>query len=217
MSESIDRQRVTLAELKSGIRLRDGRMAVLIIGAKEAGAGGDEAPVPGTVGGLADGAFAIEVQLTAAGGTPLAAEPVRIVDPDSGQDVGKPGVTDERGVLRARVPEQKEYEFHAVAFGVEHDDPWGAAAPIAAAGQEHSVLFVALTDRAGSPLANENVTVKDEAGSEHPGQTDGEGCLRLVTDPGVYELRVRENTFVAHTLFTSDLGDEPKPYRFSLS
>ncbi len=204
MSESVETRQVTLAELKSGIRLGESK-GVLIIGAKE-----------GTEGGDPDGAWAIEVQLHAAGGTPLACERVRIVDPGTGKQVGTEAVTDDKGVLRARVPEQKEYHFVPVEDdAVHHDDPW-AGSGAAAAGQEHSLLFVLLTDASGAPLASEKVTVKDEAGGEHPAQTDGEGRMRLVTDPGVYELRVRGNTFVAHTLFTSDLGEEPQPYRFTL-
>lgn len=204
MSESVDAQHVALAELKSGIRLGESK-AVLIIGAKEGAEGGDP-----------DGAYAIEVQLHAAGGTPLACERVRIVDPDSAKQVGTEAVTDDKGVLRARVPEQKEYHFVPVGDdAVHHDDPW-AGSGAAAAGQEHSLLFVLLTDAGGAPVPRESVAVRDESGSEHPAQTDDEGRIRLVTDPGVYELRVRGNTFVAHTLFTSDLGEEPEPYRFTL-
>jgi hypothetical protein len=204
MSESIETQHVTLAELKAGIQLADPK-AVLVIGARE-----------GTPGGDPEGAYAIEVQLHAAGGTPLATERVRIVDPDTNQQIGTVAVTDANGIVRARVPEEKEYHFVPVGDdAVDHENPW-AASGAAAAGQDHCLLFVMLADAGGAPLAGETVTVKDEAGAEHSARTDDEGCIRLVTDPGAYELLIRKNKFVAHTLFMSDLGDDPVPYRFTL-
>ena len=78
-------------------------------------------------------------------------------------------------------------------------------------------MFVALTDESGQPLKGEKVNVKDESGSAHELVTDEEGHLRLAADPGAYELEVRGKTFVAHTLFTTDLDDDPQPYRFTLA
>ena len=88
-SGSSETRQVTLAQLQSGVQLRVGQKSVLVVSAP----------------------FAIEVQLTAAGGAPLAGERVRIIDPDTNEQVGKPVMTDKHGVLRARVPEQKEYHF----------------------------------------------------------------------------------------------------------
>lgn len=210
MSESggSESRRVTPEQLKSGVQLSAGRKFVLVVDRVKVG-GSDE-------GGLPDAPYAIEVQLTAAGGTPLAAERVRIVDPDSGEQIGDPGRTDEHGILRARVPEQKEYHFFPLPDDAEdHPDPWSAFAP-APAGQEHSVLFVVLSDESGQPLKGEKVNVKDESGTAHELVTDDEGHIRLATDPGVYQLEVKGSTFVAHTLFTTDLGDDPQPYRFTL-
>jgi len=187
---------VTSAQLKAGVQLRVGQKTTLVL----------RAP------------YAIEVQLTAPGGTPLAAERVRIVDPDTNEQVGQPVRTDEQGVLRARVPEQKEYHFFPVPDEpVEDPDPWSVRGPAATAGQEHGLLFVALTDESGQPLKDEKLEVKDESGSAQEVVTDEEGQIRLTTDPGVYELRVSGKTFLAHTVFASDiLGDDPPPYRFTL-
>ena len=195
-SGSSETRQVTLAQLQSGVQLRVGQKSVLVVSAP----------------------FAIEVQLTAAGGTPLAAERVRIVDPDTNEQVGKPVMTDKHGVLRARVPKQKEYHFLPMPDEPKEDpDPWSAHGPAATIPEEHSLLFVALTDESGQPLKGEKVNVKDESGSAHELVTDEEGHLRLAADPGVYELEVRGKTFVAHTLFTTDLGDDPQPYRFTLA
>jgi carboxypeptidase family protein len=200
-SGSSETRQVSLELLKSGVQLRVGQKSVLVVDRHQTNA-----------------PFAVEVQLTAAGGTPLAGERVRIIDPDTNEQVGQPVTTDKRGVLRAGVPEQKEYQFFPVADEpVEPPDPWSAHGPAATIPQEHSLLFVVLTDESAQPLKGEKVNVKDESGSANEVVTDDDGHVRLTTDPGVYELEVRGKTFVAHTLFTTDLGDEPQPYRFTLA
>jgi hypothetical protein len=176
-------------------------------------------PAPGTVGGIDGAEFEIHVQLTAAGGTPLAAEKVLVIDPLTEEQIGSPAVTDEKGILRARVPEQKEYLFLSAAEGKEErsSSPWSDLQPPHVAGDEHSVLFVALAGADGSPLKGEKVSVKGEAGDAQEMTTDDLGHIRLVTEPGVYQLELKGKSFVAHTLFSSDLGEEARPYKFSLS
>src|SRR5207237_10715578 len=88
-SGSSETRQVTLAQLQSGVQLRVGQKSVLVVSAP----------------------FAIEVHLTAAGGTPLAGERVRIVDPATNEQVGKPVMTAKHDVLRDLVPEQKEAHF----------------------------------------------------------------------------------------------------------
>ena len=206
-SESPETRQVTPAQLKSGVQLTVGQKFVLVVGGTQ----------PTTSeGGSPDGAFAIEVQLTASGGTPLASERVRIVDPDSGEQIGQPGTTDEQGVLRARVPEEKEYHFFPMPDGAEDPTNPFSAHETGAIHQEHSLLFVALTDGSGQPLKGEKVNVKDESGAAQELVTDHEGQIRLSADPGVYELEVGGTTLVAHTLFTADFGDDPQPYRFTV-
>jgi hypothetical protein len=195
-SGSSETRQVTQSDLKSGVQLSVGQKFVLTVNAP----------------------FALEVQLTAAGGTPLAAERVRIVDPDTNEEVGPPVRTDQHGILRARVPAEKEYHFFPVPEEpAEHSSPLSPHASAGAIPQEHSVLFVALTAENGEPLRGEQVNVKDESGSAHDVATDDDGHIRLTTDPGLYELSVRGKIFVAHTLFTTDLGDDPQPYRFTLT
>jgi hypothetical protein len=178
---------------------------------------GEKKPEPGTEGGLPDAQYVIEVQLTAAGGTPLANESVKIVDPDSGAQIGEPGVTDENGVLRAGVPEQKEYHFYSVETGEEEGaEPWSDHDHEQMTPQDHSVLAICLIDAGGQPLAGESFEVKDADGTSHEAQTDDQGEVRLGLDAGVYTLVVRGKEFIAHTVFSGDLDGLPQPYKFSV-
>jgi hypothetical protein len=159
------------------------------------------------------------MQLHAAGGTPLVAERVRIHDPDTGKPVGDDGVTDEEGVLRARVPEEKEYEIHVVDVGgEEHPDAFDDHAhPLPAHlphPDEHPVLHVVFLDAAGAPLKGEAVKVKDEHGKAQEVKTDEGGVIDLVVEAGPFMLELRSKSFQAHTVFSGDLVEEGAPYKF---
>jgi hypothetical protein len=188
-------------------------------GGDEEGSNGAPGLAPGTPGGMEDGAFVIELQLHAAGGTPLAHERVRIHDPDTGEQIGSPGVTDENGVLRARVPAEKEYHLHLDTdapgedpdmFG-DHEHPLAGHLPHP---DEHAVLHVAFFDSKGAPLKGEAVQVKDEHGQPQELKTDENGTLDLVVDPGLFTLETRGASFVAHSVFSGDLVGDGAPYRF---
>jgi len=240
----VEENSVTLADLKSGVQLRAGHEVLLIVSdghgstlLKSAG-GWDEdeaaaesaaetgesdaeeaGPAPGTVGGVEGGAYVIEVQLHAAGGTPLAHERVRIHDPDTGEEVGEPGVTDENGVLKARVPADKEYAIHIDADAPEeypdafsdHEHPLAAHLPYP---DEHAVLHVALLDAQGDPLKSETVQVKDEAGTAQELKTDDRGTIELQVEHGLFTLQVRGKELVAHSVLSGELSGEDAPYRF---
>ncbi|HYV67849.1 MAG TPA: hypothetical protein VE964_16535, partial [Myxococcales bacterium] len=79
MSGEIQRKSVDLAQLRAGVQLRTGQRYLLVV-----------KNVKGR-NGAGDG-FVLEVQLHAAGGTPLANERVRIHDPDTGEPVGAAAV-----------------------------------------------------------------------------------------------------------------------------
>jgi hypothetical protein len=181
----------------------------------------EPADPPGTVGGIPGSEFSIEIQLFAEGGTPLAAERVRVVDPDSKEEVGKPGVSDEAGVFRAGVPEEKEYQLFAVIGGKEQEiDAWSAAGsppsdPVA--GDEHPMLIVLVVDGKGTPLAGEKVHVKAETGDEWDLETDARGRVALECEPGLFTVTARGIDLLAHSVFNGDLFDETAPCRLEVS
>jgi len=234
VSTEVETKSVELTEIEAGVHLHAGHPVVLVVnglkGRKrylkdaegENAAAGDRALEPGTPGGTKDGAFAIELQLHAAGGTPLAHERVRIHDPDTGQQVGEPAVTDENGVLKARVPADKEYEIHLDAdASEEHPDAFGEQDhPLAAQlphPDEHAVLHVAFLDAKDQPLKGEPVKVKDEHGQSQEVKTDERGQFELVVDHGPFTLEARGASFLAHSVLSGDLGEQGAPYRFVVS
>ncbi len=234
MAEEIEQKAVELAEAKAGVSLRAGHPVVLVINglkgnpqfrkaasrraegsASDAGGDGQESDAPdGT-----KNAFAIEVQLTAAGGTPMANERVRLYDPDTGQPVGEPVVTDEKGVLRAKVSAEKDY--HVVVendLPEEHELPsldvdQGAHEP---SSSEHWMLSVELLDAAQAPIKGEKVHVKGEHGAEFDAVTDDEGCFHELAELGVYNLTVRGKSFAAHTILHEDRQGTEIGYRFTV-
>jgi hypothetical protein len=206
-SDNTEVRSVELSELKAGVTLRTGRRVVLVVN----GAKGSSRYRPKA----GEDGFTIEVTLHAAGGTPMAHERIRIVDPDTGNPVGEPVLTDEEGVLRAKVPEEKEY--HLV---VENEEAGQDELPDldlgghAKGADEHSVLSVELLDGDRQPLKGEKVQVKGEHGEGFEVTTGDDGCFHELAESGVYELTVRGNSFKAHTIFHDDRGDSAAPYRF---
>ena len=232
VSGEIEEKACELAEVKAGLQFKAGHPVHLIVngikGSRRYGrpkqdshgtAGGAAALAPGTPGGVKDGKFEIEMQLHAAGGTPLIAERVRVHDPDTGKPVGDDGVTDEEGVLRARVPEEKEYEIHIVAEGGEehpdafddHVHPLPAHLPHP---DEHPLLHVIFLDAKGEPLKGEPVKVNDEHGTAQEVKTDYSGVIDMVVEAGPFMLELRSRSFQAHSVFSGDLVEEGAPYKF---
>jgi len=206
-SGNTETKSVALAEVKAGVVLRTGHRVVLVVS--------DAKGSSRYRGKPAEGGFTLEVTLHAAGGTPMAHERIRIVDPDSGQPVGEPVVTDEEGVLRAKVPEEKEYHLVVESEEAEQDElPALDLGGHERGSDEHSVLSVELLDAEGKPLQGEKVQVKGEQGAGFEVVTGDDGCFHELAEPGVYQLTVRGKSFKAHTIFHDDRGDSAAPYRF---
>ncbi|MGZ6124246.1 MAG: hypothetical protein ACXWLR_04755 [Myxococcales bacterium] len=211
-SDKVEVKSVELAEAKAGVMLRTGHRVVLVVngtkGSRRYRRSGEE-----------DAGFQIEITLHAKGGTPMAHERIRIVDPDTDEPVGEAVVTDEEGVLRATVPEEKEYHLVVEDEPAETDelppladDPGGHEPSTS----EHSMLSVELLDAERAPLKGERVQVKGEHGADFEVVTDDEGCFHELAENGVYELTVRGQSFKAHTIFHDDREGSEVPYRFVL-
>jgi hypothetical protein len=168
---------------------------------------------------MSSGAFVIELQLHAAAGTPLVHERVRLYDPDTQLPVGSEGTTDEDGVFRARVPEEKHYDVHIVeSDGEDHPDPFDDHVhPLPAKlphPDEHPVLHVLFLDAAKAPLKDEPVAVKDEHGGTVEAKTDESGSINLMVEAGPFTLEVRGKPFLAHSVLSGELLAEGAPYKF---
>jgi hypothetical protein len=157
---------------------------------------------------IADEIYVVAAELKQIGETLLPDHPVRIVDPDSGEQVGKDLVTDDKGVVRAEVPENKPYRIEIVDDSIEpapakefHPD-----LPMA-------VLACLFLDATGKPLANEPLEVTSN-GDAHPMETDEHGRIHADAPLGPCELKMRKQTFVAHALPAADAGKDANLYRF---
>ncbi|HUJ29454.1 MAG TPA: hypothetical protein VLW85_25715 [Myxococcales bacterium] len=185
----------------------------------KAKAGGEE-PTTGDAA-LAEKAknykFHIEVQLHAKGGTPLATEKVRIVDPDSKADVNI-GETDDKGVLRAKVPAKKDYHIfvHDQDVADTSENAFDGVAQDPAHGDRHPVLSVAVSDASGQPAKGEKVQIKGEDGFTQELATDDDGYLHVPVAHGLYTLSARGKEMLAHTVFTDDKRAEGAAYVFRL-
>ena len=192
--DEVEKRSITLAEAKAGVRLKAGHSVVLVLGHS----------------------FEIHAQLHAAGGTPLVKERVRIEDPDTGVVIGIV-TADETGVVRARVPKEKDYHFFletAGAAAAEPDPFAGLLPPPVAADDPHAVLSFALIDSKGKALADTKLQVKAPDGTAHEEVTDSNGHLLLAVSPGAFQIVANGAAFVAHTLFASEIEGDAPPYQF---
>ena len=143
-----------------------------------------------------DDVHLIAVEVTALGGTPLANHPVRVIDPATGKAVTGVLNTDAKGILRAKVPEAKQYRVEIVDDEAEHG-------PAPAHPEEKTILACQFVDADGNPLAREKVQAK--GGDELLELvTDEEGFIRAGAQLVAYELTVQGHTFQAHGMPASD-------------
>jgi hypothetical protein len=199
-------------------------------GPKDGPASGEKGEGGALAGGGADAAadaalaeaaknykFHIEVQLHAAGGTPLACEKVRIVDPDNNEPVNI-GETDDKGVLRAKVPAKKDYHIfvHDQDVGDTSENAFDGVVDDPPHGDQHPVLSVAVSDASGKPLKGEKVQIKGEDGSSQELTTDDDGYLHVPVEHGVYTLLARGKEMLAHSVFTDDKRAEGAAYLFQI-
>jgi hypothetical protein len=199
MSADVETRSVELAEIQAGVRLRTGRPVLLV------------------VKGIKEGGFLLEVQLHAAGGTPLANERVRIHDPDTGEQVGEAATTDASGVLRARVPAEKEYQIHLDDDPAEdHGHDWGDMAAPARSADRDAVLDVQIVDGAGEPVKGLAVHMRGEGKEDQEAVTGDDGRIHMAVEPGVYTLEAGGTSFVAHSVFHDEIEGGESPYRFTL-
>jgi len=152
----------------------------------------------------------IAVEVKTIGGTPLVKHLVRVLDPVTGEPIGPDVLTDDKGILRARVPEKNSYKIEIV------DEDEGEHLDHDYSGDEfdhYSVLYCELVDRDGKPLANEKITAKG-LGEQHELTTDVAGRFEIVTPAGPYDVEVRGKTLKAHTRFERHFKDDERvPYR----
>jgi len=151
-----------------------------------------------------DDVHLIAVEVKSVGGTALPNQPVRIVDPDSGAVLSGTLTTDDEGVLRARVPEEKTYRIEVLDEEAE-----GPGAPLAPS-DDAALLVCEFTDADGQALAGE--TVQARTGDQTLElTTDEEGRIQVSAHLAAYELEIRGHKFQAHGL---PAADKDNPYRF---
>ena len=152
--------------------------------------------------------IAVEVKLI--GDTPAVHHEVRILDPDSGEPIGDPVMTDDQGVLRAEVPENKEYKlelvdreptlFDSMDFALHPED-------------RGAVLRCQFVHASGEPLVEAEIHAKFEE-TEDVYTTDEDGRIEGTAQLGLYELTYGDQTFHAHSLPTEHAGRDEAVYHF---
>lgn len=135
------------------------------------------------------------------GGTLLCNHPVRVLDPDTGKVVVDDIDTDGKGVLRTRVPDDKTYRIEIL------DEAWDDLLHPFVSDDTSTILACRFVDEHGEPVADSAVEVTT-ADRTFAIETDAEGYVRYPAEAGVYELRLRGETFRAHTLLPSDLASD---------
>jgi phage protein D len=152
--------------------------------------------------------------IKAIGGTPLMNQPVQIVDPDSGEDVGEPVTTDAEGHIAVQVPENKKYGIRILDEDPGDDVPPPEAMDSYDAAQDDPPrIFVRVLDAQGKPLAGVDYEVTGKNGFSHKGKTDAEGDVEMEGVPaGSYELKIQGKQFQIPTIVSSVLRDDPAPY-----
>ena len=145
-------------------------------------------------------------EVKAIGGTPLVSHAVRVFDPETGEEVGHTH-TDEAGVLRLEVPENKKYrveivdeESEPVALRFEPDE-------------KQAVLICHFVDVAGEPIAGERVEASTGS-DELELQTDARGRIEASARLAAYQLKIRGRAFTAHAIPGADRDKDENLYRF---
>ena len=159
-----------------------------------------------------DELYVLAAEVKTIGDTPLVRHAVRILDPETGGVIEDHVMTDEAGVVRAMVPENKTYRIEIVDEEREIPPP----APLAA-NDVHGILICHFVDGDGNAVANEGVEARCED-DQFSLVTDEDGRIEAPAHLSAYDLKIRGETFTAHALLWSDRGDgEEEPlYRFVL-
>ena len=157
--------------------------------------------------------FVLAAEVKLIGDTLLKTHPVRILDPETGDVVVEWTETDDKGVVRARVPKQKDYRIEIMDFDGDQ------AQPPLAPNEEQPILLCLFVDELDQPIANLDVVSTGEDGVEKNLCTDGDGRIIVPASLlGHHLLKVSGEggvqTFDAHTQLLRDLDDESAEYRF---
>jgi hypothetical protein len=151
----------------------------------------------------------IALEVKGLGGTPLANHQVRVVDPDTGEPIGDWLETDDSGILRAQVPDDRTWRIEILDEDVE-----AAAAP-ATLPETPALLRCRFVDVAGRPVAGEPVEAAVDE-DKLALRTDENGAIDAPARLAVYRLTIRGQTFTAHALTAADAEGEQSVYRFVL-
>jgi len=144
------------------------------------------------------------------GDVPAIEHEVKIIDPDTGEVVGEPVMTDDQGVLRAEVPSNKVYHLQ---LADPEPEPGDVPTPEQHVDEEHAILRCQFVNASGEPLAEAEIHAKlDDA--EMTLMTDEEGRIESPAHLGYYELSYGEEIFHAHSLPTADAESEEAVYHF---
>lgn len=148
----------------------------------------------------------IAVEVKGLGGTPLANHRVRVLDPETGEPIGDWLETDDAGVLRTRVPDERTWRIEIL------DEDLEAAAAQPTLPETSALLRCQFVDREGRPVPNEPVeaAVDDDQLSL---RTDENGRIDAPARLAAYRLTIRGQSFTAHALTAADAESV---YRFVL-
>jgi hypothetical protein len=152
-------------------------------------------------------AYVISAEVRSIGDTLLVNQDVRIIDPDTLEQVGDVITTGDDGVVRAMVPVKKTYrieivdqEFEPVELPHDPDD-------------EPAVLLCHFCDESGVPLAYQDVEVQS-GDNKFELATDENGRIEAAAQLIPYELKIGDQVFHAHALLWNDREKDENLYRF---
>ncbi len=154
--------------------------------------------------------YVIAHEIRTIGDTPLVNHRVRILDPDTGKQVGNPLTTDDQGVVRAVVPEDKDYRIEI--FDEENESSTAALEAF----EEPAYLVCRFTDELGSPVANTKVEVREDD-YQFEVTTDEDGWIDFCADLGPFELSINDQVFQAHSVLSKDREKDKNHYWFVVS
>jgi hypothetical protein len=142
--------------------------------------------------------FVLAAEVKLLGDTPLINHAVRILDPDTGAVVAD-ATTDDKGIVRAEVPENKKYR-------IEFDDHQPDLHEWPTVVTPHPMLRCVFVDLAGARVPQLDVTVKDLEGHSVDLEADEDGLLELPMPLGLYEVIAEGESHWVHSLLHTD-GD----------
>jgi hypothetical protein len=153
--------------------------------------------------------FVVAAEVKTLGDTPLVEHDVRILDADTGEAVGDVHKTDDKGVVRVEVPKKKKYRIEIVDAPLTVDEPPRPEPELPSA-----VLVCEFLDETGKPVGGEEVEIKAHDTGGGTAMTDDHGRIEAPALLGPCELKIRDQTFIAHALPLADAEEPSNCYRF---